>query len=98
MDITGKKPGKTGKQRSDVERSFVLTQYLQKERLLLTNKVQKAANPKRFGRSSYMATRFSHRTLKLWMVTQNVMRRSYPSCVAPTHVEIDGWTSWEPHR
>jgi len=98
MNITGKKAGKPGTQRSDVERSFVLTQYLQEGRLLLTNKLQEAANPKSFGRSSCIAAHFSYCTLKRWMVMQNAVLRCYPSCDAPTHVEIDGWTAWQPHR
>jgi hypothetical protein len=58
MNIAGKKPGKPGTQRSDVESSFVLTQHLQKERLVLTNKLQKVANPKSFGRSPCIANSF----------------------------------------
>jgi len=65
MNITGKKAGKPGTQRSDAESSFVPTEYLQKERLVFTNILQKAANPKRFGQSSCTATQFSHCTLKL---------------------------------
>ena len=65
MNISGKKPRKPGTQRSDVKSSFVLTQYLHKERLVLTNKLQEVANPKSFGQSSCIATQISHCTLKL---------------------------------